>query len=88
MILGDIEEVSSDEEEAKKEVPLNNDLLISAYLNSAMCHMKTENFREAINNCNKALIKDEKNVKALFRRGTAKAKMGEYEEAKDGNFYF
>lgn len=46
-----------------------NALLVAAYLNMAMCHLKDEIYHEVATNCDKALELDENNVKGLFRRG-------------------
>ncbi|KAG7197904.1 hypothetical protein KM043_016146 [Ampulex compressa] len=46
-------------------------LLLSAYLNLAICYLKTNQDSEAKNACNKALELSPGNEKALFRRGQA-----------------
>ena len=53
-------------------------LYISCLLNAAMCSLKLEEFKMAENYCTRALTSDPENVKALFRRGSAKMSMGEY----------
>lgn len=45
-------------------------LLLAAYLNLAMCHIKLEKFLTVKENCEKALALDSKSEKAYFRRGT------------------
>ena len=47
-----------------------------------MCHMKLEQYVEAIEKCKKVLTKDPNNVKALFRRGSAYARTQDFDEAK------
>ena len=48
-----------------------------------MCHLKQgPNWQRARTNCTKALELDPKSVKALFRRGTARAKSAEYAAAR------
>ena len=46
-----------------------NELLLSAYLNAAMCCLKLGKPEEAVVSATKALGMDCKNIKALFRRG-------------------
>ena len=43
-------------------------------------------FQDAERDCTKVLSLDTKNVKALFRRGQARARLGDYLNAKDGQF--
>jgi len=57
-------------------------LYISCLLNAAMCSLKLEEFKMAENYCTRALTSDPENVKALFRRGSAKMSMGEFADAK------
>ena len=61
-------------------------LYVSSWSNAAMCHIKLKQWPEAISACNKVLeIEAEAttNVKALFRRGTARMSMGLLKEAKE-----
>jgi peptidylprolyl isomerase len=60
-------------------------LLISCLSNAAMCHIKLNEWPEAILSCNKVLeISSEAttNVKALYRRGLARLHCGLFAEAK------
>ena len=60
-----------------------NEIILSSYLNAAMCHMKLEQYIEAIEKCKKVLTKDPNNVKALFRRKSAyAARTQDFDEAK------
>lgn len=49
--------------------------------NRAMAYLKLGEFKGAEEDCTVALTYDKKNVKALLRRGTARAFQGNYEEA-------
>lgn len=42
---------------------------MAAYLNAALCMLKLNENREAVEQCEKALEIDPKNEKGLFRRG-------------------
>lgn len=60
-------------------------LFIASNSNAAMCFLKTKDYTEAIHACNQVLeIESEAttNIKALFRRGTARMNMGLLKEAK------
>ncbi|KAL1506340.1 hypothetical protein ABEB36_005724 [Hypothenemus hampei] len=46
-------------------------LLLASYCNSALCYLKLKDYSEAKNAATKALELDEKNEKALYRRGQA-----------------
>lgn len=52
------------------------------YLNRAACNLELKNFRQCIEDCKKALIIDEKNVKACYRSGRAFFAIERYDEAK------
>uniref|UniRef100_A0ACD5XP55 Uncharacterized protein n=1 Tax=Avena sativa TaxID=4498 RepID=A0ACD5XP55_AVESA len=53
------------------------------HLNTAACLIKQKRFDEAIAQCSIVLSEDETNVKALFRRGKAKAELGQTEAARE-----
>lgn len=44
-------------------------LLLAAHLNLAMVHLKLQEHRKAVEECDAALQLDHKNEKAFFRRG-------------------
>ncbi|KAI0211564.1 Peptidyl-prolyl cis-trans isomerase FKBP4 [Lamellibrachia satsuma] len=56
-------------------------LLLAVFLNLAMCHLKQGEDLEACAQCDKALELDPSNEKGLFRRGTARLNLKEFEEA-------
>lgn len=56
-------------------------LLIAAYSNQALCHIKLSNGRQALQACDKVLELDGKNVKALFRKGQAAELNQDFEDA-------
>merc|ERR1719491_1731322 len=49
--------------------------------NAALCHLKGNNFRKAMDVCEEALKLDPKAVKPMFRRGLAHEGMGDFSEA-------
>uniref|UniRef100_A0A0D3HRE5 peptidylprolyl isomerase n=1 Tax=Oryza barthii TaxID=65489 RepID=A0A0D3HRE5_9ORYZ len=53
------------------------------HLNMAACLIKLKRFDEAIAQCTIVLSEDENNVKALFRRGKARAELGQTESARE-----
>jgi len=57
-------------------------MLLACLLNAAQCALKQEAWREAEKRAAKALQLDSKNVKALFRRGSARTRMGDYSDAR------
>ncbi|KAF8938314.1 hypothetical protein EDD21DRAFT_371342 [Dissophora ornata] len=57
----------------KSEIKTN---LAVVYANMAACHLKSGNYKRAIDVCNSALKSDPDNVKAKFRRGQAKLQDG------------
>jgi FKBP-type peptidyl-prolyl cis-trans isomerase len=53
------------------------------HLNMAACLIKLKRFEEAIAQCTIVLAEDDKNVKALFRRGKARAELGQTDAARE-----
>nr|ACU23419.1 unknown [Glycine max] len=53
------------------------------HLNMAACLIKLNRYEEAIGQCNTVLGEDENNVKALFRRGKARATFGQTDAARE-----
>ncbi|KAL6076241.1 adenyl-nucleotide exchange factor sse1 [Balamuthia mandrillaris] len=58
-------------------------LKLSCYSNLAICCIKLKRFEEAVHNCTKALELNEKNAKALFRRGQSFAELKQWDKAKE-----
>ncbi|KAJ4711601.1 Peptidylprolyl isomerase [Melia azedarach] len=52
------------------------------HLNMAACLIKLKRYEEAIAQCTIVLAEDENNVKALFRRGKARAELGQTDAAR------
>lgn len=59
----------------------SNNLQLGVYLNKALCHQKLNEQDEAKDACNEALKIDDKNVKALYRRGQSRLALGDFEKA-------
>ncbi|XP_043691429.1 peptidyl-prolyl cis-trans isomerase FKBP42 [Telopea speciosissima] len=55
----------------------------SCHLNMAACLIKLKRHEEVIGQCNNVLVEDENNVKALFRRGKARAELGQTDAARE-----
>ncbi|CAA3033667.1 peptidyl-prolyl cis-trans isomerase FKBP42 [Olea europaea subsp. europaea] len=53
------------------------------HLNMAACLIKLERYDDAIAQCGIVLVEEENNVKALFRRGKARAELGQTDAARD-----
>ncbi|WOH14677.1 hypothetical protein DCAR_0934197 [Daucus carota subsp. sativus] len=53
------------------------------HLNMAACMIKLKRYEEAIEHCSIVLAEDKENVKALFRRGKAKAELGQTDAARE-----
>ncbi|XP_043690457.1 peptidyl-prolyl cis-trans isomerase FKBP42-like [Telopea speciosissima] len=53
------------------------------HLNMAACLIKLKRYEEAIGQCSIVLAEDENNVKALFRRGKARAELGQTDAARE-----
>lgn len=58
-------------------------LRLAAHLNLAICFLKLQEPKQALENCEKALELDESNEKALFRRGEALLAMKDFDAARD-----
>lgn len=53
------------------------------HLNMAACLIKLKRYEEAIGQCNIVLGEDQNNVKSLFRRGKARAELGQTDDARE-----
>ncbi|XP_031095154.1 peptidyl-prolyl cis-trans isomerase FKBP42-like [Ipomoea triloba] len=53
------------------------------HLNMAACLLKLKCYDEAIAQCSIVLVEDENNVKALFRKGKARAELGQTDAARE-----
>lgn len=62
--------LKGEDEENRKEI------IVLAHINMAMCHLKLEHYVKVRDHCNKALDLDDKCVKAYFRRGQVRQKIG------------
>jgi len=59
-----------------------DDTISKIYANMSACHIKQGNWRRAIETADKALAKDSKNYKAMFRKGKALGEQGFFEKAE------
>jgi len=66
-------------EKERKEV---DEVKIICLSNLAASHLKKNDFQKAISTCTTALLIDENNVKALYRRGQAYRLNGDFQQAK------
>lgn len=55
---------------------------VALYVNRAACNLELKNYRRCIEDCKKALLLDESNVKACYRAGKAFLAVERYEDAK------
>ncbi|XWS35529.1 hypothetical protein CRYUN_Cryun20dG0005000 [Craigia yunnanensis] len=53
------------------------------HLNLAACLIKLKRYEEAIGHCSIVLAEDENNAKAMFRRGKARAELGQTDAARE-----
>lgn len=58
-----------------------NEINVALYINRAACNLELKNYRRCIDDCKKALIIDENNVKACYRAGKAFFLVERYDEA-------
>ena len=68
-----MKEYVDEEKEVKEPLTVQQKLLLAAYLNAAMCCLKLSESIKAKDYCSKALHMEQKNEKALFRRGSVSA---------------
>lgn len=73
---GGVGDFTAEETEAKLKTQL------ALHLNLALCQLKLKEFGKAAACCDQALEVDSKSDKALFRRGQARAALGDLEEAR------
>jgi tetratricopeptide (TPR) repeat protein len=66
----------------KGEKHLSDPMKVTVDINTALCHIKLEEYSHAVTCCDNAIEIDSKNVKAYYRRGVAKMEMAKYEEAQ------
>eukprot|EP01028_Stygiella_incarcerata_P009096 TRINITY_DN4204_c0_g1_i1.p1 TRINITY_DN4204_c0_g1~~TRINITY_DN4204_c0_g1_i1.p1 ORF type:complete len:280 (-),score=88.54 TRINITY_DN4204_c0_g1_i1:87-926(-) len=66
----------------EEQVVQRNELRLSANLNLSICHLKLDNHDGVIRNCTDALEIQPDHVKALYRRGIARMKVGRFVEAR------
>jgi tetratricopeptide (TPR) repeat protein len=59
-----------------------DELVEKVYANMSACHIKRENWKRAQETAEKALAKNPKNYKAMFRRGKALGEQGFFERAE------
>jgi len=81
----DAAEFSVDEGISGDDIPeAERPLYVSCWGNAAMCHINLKSWADAIHACNKVLeiASEEGNIKALYRRGLARIRLGQYKEAK------
>nr|XP_011444704.2 peptidyl-prolyl cis-trans isomerase D isoform X1 [Crassostrea gigas] len=66
-------------DEANKEI--ESTFLIPVCLNLAACHLKLEEYAQAIEQCKEVLAANNRNVKALFRKGQAECGLKNFDQA-------
>lgn len=76
---GDEEEPKPDKDDEKRLALLK--VFLPSLLNSAACKIKLGNNSSAVEDCNRVLEYDEKNVKAMYRKAQANSNMKDFEEA-------
>ncbi|XP_056292963.1 peptidyl-prolyl cis-trans isomerase FKBP5 [Pseudoliparis swirei] len=57
--------------------------MLTAHMNLALCFLRIKEFSQVVDNCNKAIELDEKNEKALYRRGEARLLRNEFNMAME-----
>ncbi|XP_029286972.1 peptidyl-prolyl cis-trans isomerase FKBP5 isoform X2 [Cottoperca gobio] len=57
--------------------------MLTSHLNLALCFLRTKEFSQVVDNCNKVIELDENNEKALYRRGEARLLRNEFTMAME-----
>lgn len=73
---------SMDAAAAPKERTEADELVEKVYANMSACHVKRENWKRAQETAEKALSRNPKNYKAMFRRGKSLGEQGYFERAE------
>ncbi|KAF7424162.1 hypothetical protein PC9H_009465 [Pleurotus ostreatus] len=68
-------------EEVKQERTEIDEIVEKVYANMSACHIKHSNWQRAAETAEKALAKNDKNYKAMFRKGKALGEQGFFEKA-------
>jgi len=77
------EYINDDEDGEESSVPDDSkELYINCWNNAAMCLLKVRRYSAAVSACSSVIKVDEKNVKALYRRGIASMKTEDFSQAK------
>ncbi|KAK0469700.1 uncharacterized protein EV420DRAFT_1496176 [Desarmillaria tabescens] len=71
----------AEEENADKKLSEIDEIISKIYGNMSACHFSQQNWKRTIETADKALSKNEKNYKALFRKGKALGEQGYIERA-------
>ncbi|KAK0450258.1 TPR-like protein [Armillaria borealis] len=71
----------AEEENADKKLSEIDEIISKIYGNMSACHFSQQNWKRTIETADKALTKNEKNYKALFRKGKALGEQGYIERA-------
>ncbi|XP_022320725.2 peptidyl-prolyl cis-trans isomerase D-like [Crassostrea virginica] len=77
--LNEVDDKMDLSEDSSKEIEVT--CLIPVCSNLAACHLKLEEYQQAIEQCNEVLAANNKNVKALFRKGQAECGLKNYDQA-------
>ncbi|KAH7106213.1 hypothetical protein BKA62DRAFT_686370 [Auriculariales sp. MPI-PUGE-AT-0066] len=59
-----------------------DDILEKIHSNMSACHVKNGNWKRAMESADKAIAKNDKNYKAIFRKGKALGELGYFEKAE------
>ncbi|KAI0342797.1 TPR-like protein [Trametopsis cervina] len=73
---------SAQDEEENKPKTESDEMLEKIYSNMAACHIKQSNWKRAVETADKALAKNSKNSKALFRKAKGLGEQGFFERAE------